>query len=99
MMNKAKGPVWHKKQKEQGIIPEGLRGIDKEATWCKSNADGWVYGHGTFTITFDIDHCWMRGDSNNRWLFAAMGLTIQMHQFEAYKKGKSTWNIKEQVLG
>jgi hypothetical protein len=41
----------------------------------------------------------MRGDSNNRWLFAAMGLTIQMHQFEAYKKGKSTWNIKEQVLG
>jgi hypothetical protein len=72
MMNKAKGPVWHKKQK---------------------------YGHGTFTITFDIDHCWMRGDSNNRWLFAAMGLTIQMHQLEAYKKGKSTWNIKEQVLG
>ena len=51
MMNKAKGPVWHKKQKEQGIIPEGLRGIDKEATWYKSNADGWVYGHGTFAIT------------------------------------------------
>jgi len=50
-MNKAKGPVWHKKQKEQGIIPEGLRGIDKEATWYKSNADGWVYGHGTFAIT------------------------------------------------
>jgi len=23
MMNKAKGPVWHKKQKEQGIIPKG----------------------------------------------------------------------------
>jgi len=48
---------------------------------------------------FDIDHCWMRGDSSNRWLFAAMGLTIQMHQLEAYKKGRSTWNIKEQVLG
>jgi hypothetical protein len=29
MMNKAKGPRWHKKQKEQGIIPKGLRGIDK----------------------------------------------------------------------
>ncbi len=27
MMNKAKEPVWHKKQKDQGIIPEGLRGI------------------------------------------------------------------------
>jgi hypothetical protein len=28
-----------------------------------------------------------------------MGLTIQMHQLEAFKLGKSTWNIKEQVLG
>jgi hypothetical protein len=206
MMTKAKGPVWHKKQKEKGIIPKGLRGIDREATWCKSNADGWVYGHGSFSLTshknpvlgcflwmrnssneakrlwletfhvkehidyvamdskaddsdlfrelkrqrkmnlitccrqnmdktparkkmigfmqkpehqkiyrerafkvepmqgivkdiFELDRCWMRGDQNNRWIFAAMGLTIQMHQFDAYKKGRSTWNIKEQVLG
>ena len=55
MMNKAKGPVWHKKQKEKGIIPKGLRGIDRQATWCKSNADGWVYGHGSFTVT---SHKW-----------------------------------------
>lgn len=206
MMTKAKGPVWHKKQKEKGIIPKGLRGIDREATWCKSNADGWVYGHGSFSLAshknpilgcflwmrnsrneakrlwsetyhvkehidyvamdskaddadllrelkrqrkmnlitccrqhmdksparrqmialmkkpkhqkiyreraykvepmqglvkdiFELDHCWMRGDQNNRWLFAAMGLTIQMHQFDAFKNGRSTWNIKEQVLG
>jgi hypothetical protein len=206
MMNKARGPVWHKKHKQQGIIPKGLRGIDRQATWCKSNADGWVYGHGSFTITshkhpvlgcfmwmqnsaneakrlwretfyvkehidfvamdskaddfdlfrelqrqrkmnlitycrqnmdksprrkkmiqfmqkpkhqkiyrersyrvepmqgivkdiFDLNRCWMRGEQNNRWLFAAMGLTIQMHQLNAFKKGRSTWNIKEQVLG
>jgi hypothetical protein len=206
MMNKAKGPVWHKKQKEQGIIPKGLRGIDKEATWCKSNADGWVYGHGTFSLTshkhpvlgcflwmrnsaneakrmwletahlkkqvdyvamdskaddsdlfrefgrqrkmkmitycrpnmdkapnrkkmikfmkkpkhiqiyrersykvepmqglvkdiFDLDRCWMRGDANNRWLLAAMGLTVQMYQLQAFKQGRSTWNVKELVLG
>jgi len=206
MMIKAKGPVWHKKQKEQGIIPEGLRGLDQQATWSKSKADGWVYGHGTFCLSshkipvlgcfkwmknsaneakrlwletfhikdqidylcmdskaddyalfrefkrqrkiklitwcrenmdksknrkkmirfmkkpkhkkiyrersfkvepmqglvkdiFDLDRCWMRGDENNRWLFAAMGLAIQMHQLEAFKQGKSTWNIKEQVLG
>jgi hypothetical protein len=206
MMNKAKGPVWHKKHKEKGIIPKGLRGIDRQATWCKSNADGWLYGHGSFTITshknpvlgcfmwmrnsaneakrlwletfhvkehidyvamdskaddfdlfrelkrqrkmnlitycrknmdksphrkkmiqfmkkqkhqkiyrersyrvepmqgivkdiFDLERCWMRGEQNNRWLFAAMGLTIQMHQLNAFKKGRSTWNIKEQVLG
>lgn len=206
MMNRAKGPVWHKKQKDQGIIPKGLRGIDKEATWCKSQAAGWVYGHGSFSLTshkhpvlgcfvwmrnsaneakrmwletfhvkdqvgyiamdskaddadlfrefkrqrkmnlitscrvnmdktpsrkkmiafmskpkhkkiyreraykvepmqglvkdiFELDRCWMRGDANNRWLFAAMGLTIQMHQLQAFKQGRSTWNIKEQVLG
>jgi hypothetical protein len=206
MMNKAKGPVWHKKQKDLGIIPKGLRGVDKKATWCKSNADGWVYGHGSFSLTahkhpvlgcflwmrnaaneakrmwletfhlkdqvdyvamdskaddadlfrefkrqrrmnmitycrpnmdktparrrmikfmqkpkhkkiyrersfrvepmqglvkdiFELDRCWMRGDENNRWIFAAMGLTVQMHQLQAYKQGRSTWNIKDLVLG
>ena len=48
---------------------------------------------------FELDRFWMRGDDNNRWLFAAMGLTIQMHQLQAFKQGRSTWNIKEQVLG
>ena len=206
MMNKAKGPVWHQKQKQQGIIPKGLCGIDKQATWCKSKASGWVYGHGSFSLTshehpilgcfiwmpnsaneskrmwletshlkgkakyvamdskaddadlfrefkrqrklnmitycrtnmdktpvrkkmiafmnkpkhkkiyrqraykvepmqglvkdiFELDRCWMRGSENNRWLFAAMGVAVQMHQFEAFKQGKSTWNIKERVLG
>jgi hypothetical protein len=51
MMNQAKGPVWHKKQKDKGIIPKKLRGIDKQASWCKSNADGWVYGQGSFSLT------------------------------------------------
>jgi len=206
MMVKAKGPVWHKKQKEQGIIPKGLRGLDKEATWGKSNADGWVYGHGSFSITsyttpivglfvwmpnsahegkrlgveivkfedmvnkvfmdskaddqelyfrlkkdhriqlvtkprkgmdksesrqkmiqqmltkanekdykkrsttvepmqglvkeiFDLETCWMRGDANNRWLFAAMGIAIQIAQWKAFQTNTSTWKIKDQVLG
>jgi hypothetical protein len=206
MMNQAKGPLWHKKQKDKGIIPKGLRGIDKEATWGKSNADGWVYGHGSFSFAshktpflgcfiwmknksneakrlwletshyqglvdyvamdskaddydlfrelkrqrkmtlitccrknmdktaerrkmikvmkkpehkqiykersyrvepmqglvkeiFDLDRCWMRGNKNNRWLFAAMGLTIQMHQLIAFREKRSTWCIKDEVLG
>jgi len=41
----------------------------------------------------------MRGRKNIRWLFAAMGLTIQLHQFIAYQKGKSTCKIQEEVLG
>ena len=206
MMVKAKGPVWHKKQKDQGIVPKKLRGLDKEATWGKSRADGWVYGHGTFSLTphempivgvfqwmvnsgneakrmeaevvhyagiikkifmdskaddqklyfmlkedhgmqlvtsprrgmdkstsrqkmikemltkrnmkdyqersttvepmqglmadiFELDRCWMRGNTNNRWLFAAMGIAVQMVQWKAYQEGRSTWFIKSEVLG
>ena len=206
MMNKASGPVWHKKQKDKGIVPPKLRALDTDATWGKSQADGWVYGHGSFSLTshkipflgafvwmknsaneakkmwcetghyrklidyvamdskaddydlfrelnrqrkinlvtscrsrmdksknrqtmaramnrpkfkqiykerayrvepmqglvkeiFDLDRCWMRGAENNRWLFVAMGLTIQMHQLKAYHENRSTWKIKEEVLG
>ncbi|NJL59053.1 MAG: hypothetical protein HC887_04790 [Desulfobacteraceae bacterium] len=206
MMNKARGPVWHQKQKKQGIIPKGLKGIDREATWSKSQADGWVYGYGSFSFTsheipvlgcfiliknsrnesktmwfetghykglidyvvmdskaddyalfrelkrqskitlitrcgrnmikspernymfqvteqpehkelyqqrchtvepmqglvkdiFELEHCWMRGEQNNRWLFAAMGLVIQMCQLRAYRENRSTLKIKDEVLG
>ena len=206
MMVRARGPVWHQKQKKQNIIPQGLRGLDKRADWGKSRADGWIYGHGTFSITpheipivglfqwmpnsgndakrmereivkyqklvkticmdskaddqklyfklkkdcgiqlltkcrkhmdktplrklmikqlsvkklkkiyqkrsvtvepmqglvkdiFDLDICWMRGDGNNRWLFAAMGVAVQIAQWEAHKQNQSTWEIKSSVLG
>ena len=205
-MIQAKGPVWHKKQKEKNVIPQGLRGIDRDATWSYSKTDRWVYGHGSFSLVshqipvlgcfmwmpnkaheakrlwleaghypklldqvimdskaddadlfqefqrqrrmmlvtrcrkslnkthkrrvmiktlkkplykklleersykvepmqalvkeiFDLDHCWMRGNSNNRWLFAAMGLAVQMAQLQAWKHNQSTWKIKHTVLG
>lgn len=206
MMTKAKGPVWHKKQKEKGVVPNGLTGLDREAQWGKSQADGWVYGHGSFCLTphevplvglfqwmpnnahegkrlgrevvryeglvkkvcmdskaddqalywnlkqnyglqlitvprrgmdksperqrmikdmltkanqreykkrsttvepmqglvkdiFELDRCWMRGDASNRWLFAAMGLAMQMAQLTAYRERRSTWDVKADVLG
>jgi hypothetical protein len=46
MMHKARGPVWHAQHKAQGSIPEGLRGVDQEATWRNSHRDGWGYGPG-----------------------------------------------------
>lgn len=205
-MVRAKGPVWHKKQKSQGIIPKGLTGLDKQATWGKSLAKGWIYGHGTFMLTpyetpvvgifqwlpnsgheakrmeqeivkyqglikkvfmdskaddakmyfrlkkkhkiqlvtvtrkgmdksplrkqmikdmvtkknkedykqrsttvepmqglmddiFELERCWMRGDANNRWLFAAMGIAVQLAQLQAYRDKRSTWDIKSAVLG
>ena len=206
MMVKARGPVWHQKQKKRNIMPKGLRGVDREATWGRSRACGWVYGHGSFSITcheipilgsfiwmrnsaneaklmeneivrchelietvcmdskaddsklyfrlkdnygmqlltkcrkkmnktplrklmikemstgefreiykqrsttvepmqglvkdiFELKTCWMRGDDNNRWLFAAMGIAVQMAQWQACKAKQSTWNIKTLVLG
>ena len=206
MLIKARGPVWHPKQKKQGLVPKGLRGLDKEASWGKSRADGWIYGHGTCSLTphqmpivglfqwmsnagneakrmeqevityegmskkifmdskaddqalyfglkknsriqlgtvprtgrdtsasrkhmikhmltkknkkddkersttvepmqglvadiFALERCWMRGEVNNRWLFAAMGVAVQMAQWTAWKHKRSTWNVKSDVLG
>jgi hypothetical protein len=206
MMNKALGPVWHAKHKAQGIIPEGLRGVDQEATWSKSHSDGWVYGHGSFCLVahspcvlgafkyirnsaheakrlwletghlrgvittvvmdgkaddqalfsefqrqremtlvttprknsdhtverqqminvlnqpqncrlrrqrgqtvepmqgvikdiFALERCWMHGYRNNRWLFAAMGVTVQIHQARALKRQRSVWKLKQEILG
>jgi hypothetical protein len=48
---------------------------------------------------FDLDRCWMRGKNSNCWLFAAMGITVQIHQFTAFKEKRSTWKIKDEVLG
>jgi hypothetical protein len=39
------GPMWHKKDKDAGILPEGLHGVDTEANWIQSTYHGWVYGY------------------------------------------------------
>jgi hypothetical protein len=41
----AHGPVWHKKDKKAGRIPNGLHGLDQEADWIQSTYHGWVYGY------------------------------------------------------
>jgi hypothetical protein len=38
----ARGGVWHKKDREAGIVPH--TSIDTEAGWTKSGWHGWVYG-------------------------------------------------------
>lgn len=48
---KAQGPVWHKKDMQAGIIPVGLRNVDRDATWSKSGYHGWLYGYGLHTTT------------------------------------------------
>ena len=39
---RAKGGVWHKKDRDQGEVPH--TSIDTEAAWTKSGWHGWVYG-------------------------------------------------------
>jgi len=43
------GPVWHKKDKEAGSVPDGLYGLDREADWIQSDYHGWVYGYKAHT--------------------------------------------------
>lgn len=54
---------------------------------------------GVVKDSFARERCWMRGHRHNRWLFAAMGVTVQMHQARALKRQRSVWKIKQEVLG
>jgi hypothetical protein len=48
---------------------------------------------------FELEMCWIRGHANHRWLFAATGVVVQMPQYRAWTEGRSTWAIKQAVLG
>jgi len=54
---------------------------------------------GVVKDIFALERYWMSGQQNNRWLFAAMGVTVQMHQASALKRQPSVWKIKQEVLG
>jgi len=44
-MYQAIGPLWHKKYRQQGIIPLKLRNVDQESAWFKSGYRGWIQGY------------------------------------------------------
>jgi hypothetical protein len=46
---RARGGVWHKKDREAGIVPHTA--IDTEAHWTKSGWHGWVYGWKLHLVT------------------------------------------------
>jgi hypothetical protein len=54
---------------------------------------------GVVKDLFALERCWMRGQRNNRWLFAAMGVAVQVHQAKALAAHRSTWKIKQEILG
>lgn len=50
---RAKGGVWHKRDREKGIVPHSS--IDTEAHWTKSGWHGWVYGWKLHIISVVAD--------------------------------------------
>jgi hypothetical protein len=44
-MYQAQGPKWHKRDRQQDLVPVGLRNVDTEAKWSKSGYRGWVQGY------------------------------------------------------
>jgi hypothetical protein len=43
-MYKAQGPRWHKRDRQNGLVPVGLRNVDTDSKWSKSGYRGWVQG-------------------------------------------------------
>ena len=41
----SRGPLWHAKDRENNMIPQGLHGVDVESEWGYSKHDGWVQGY------------------------------------------------------
>lgn len=44
-MYQATEAKWHKRNRQAGIIPIGLRNVDTESEWFKSGYRGWVQGY------------------------------------------------------
>ncbi|HUW84058.1 MAG TPA: hypothetical protein VMZ31_14835 [Phycisphaerae bacterium] len=45
-----RGPLWHKKDRAAGRIPNRLRGVDRDSTWGYSKHHGWVQGYSYETV-------------------------------------------------
>ena len=44
-MYQAVGPKWHQKQRRENLVPAGLRNVDTDSYWSKSDYRGWVQGY------------------------------------------------------
>jgi hypothetical protein len=44
-MYQARGPKWHKSDRQKDLVPVGLRNVDTESKWSKSGYRGWVQGY------------------------------------------------------
>lgn len=54
----ARGPLWHKRNRQANRIPKGLHGVDQESAWGYSQHDGWVQGY-----SFEVVVCATAGST------------------------------------
>lgn len=54
---RARGGVWHKKDREAGVVPH--TSIDTQAHWTKSGWHGWVYGYKLHLVVTVSDLVWL----------------------------------------
>ena len=67
--------------------------LDKQRSYTVDPRQGLV------TDLFELERCWRPGTDNTRGVLAAMGVAGQMPQYRAWQAGRSTWAIKQAVLG
>ncbi|MDQ3042032.1 MAG: hypothetical protein M3R11_06585 [Acidobacteriota bacterium] len=55
-MYEAVGAKWHAKDRRQDVIPAGVRNVDTESYWSKSDYRGWVQGYRLIvqTLVFPV---------------------------------------------
>ncbi len=55
-MYQAAGPKWHAKHRRENLIPPGLRNVDTDSYWSKSDYRGWVQGYRLIvqTLVFPV---------------------------------------------
>lgn len=52
----ARGPLWHKKDRNRNRIPNKLRGVDRDSDWGYSQHDGWVQGYSFEVVVSSTKH-------------------------------------------
>jgi hypothetical protein len=73
-MYKASGPRWHKRDRQQGLVPVGLRNVDTESEWSRSHYRGWVQGYRlllqglVFPVPVPIFAAWRPNNRNEAQL-------------------------------
>jgi hypothetical protein len=99
-MYEAQGPAWHKSDREEGVVPAGLRNVDTESAWSKSGYRGWVQGYRLVLQSLicpdpvPIFAAW-KPNNENEAAIASDALKNELLKVTAVMLGDTSFNGKE----